>query len=255
MKYIIRFLYIIFFLLFIIKSILYSYTLLPLQFNKGETLIYDIRVFNIKVAEQKTIVKDIISLSNRQVYYIHTTIKTTPVINKLYKLKDIIETYIDVETFLPVLIKTKISEGKYKNNIIITIDHEKKIATYIDKYGKEDFEFKDHFLGLISLLYYIRVIKPLYNENMEFTIHNKREKQILKTRAKYTKKSIYIAALKKKTKCIKFEGLDDKKSNLLLTNDKYRIPFEFTSIKIPVASYGFIKFINKLKKYKKGKGN
>ena len=150
MKYIIKFLYIFFFLLFIIKSILYSYTLLSFEFNKGETLIYDITVFNIKVAEQKTVIKDIVSLSNRMVYYIYTTINTTPVIDKLYKLNDIIETYIDTETFLPVLIKTKISEGKYKNEITITIDNEKKIASYKDKYGKKNFKFTDHFLGLVS---------------------------------------------------------------------------------------------------------
>ena len=255
MKYVIKFLYVIFVLLFVIKSIIYSYTLLPLQLNKGETLIYDITVFNIKVAEQKTIIKDIVSLSNRQVYYIHTTIKTVPSINKLYKLNDTIELYLDVETLLPVLIKTKISEGKHKNNITITIDNKNKSAVYIDKYGKKIFKFKSHFLGLTSLLYYVRAIRASPNENIGFTIHNKRTKQIVRTQVKYIRTSKYIPALKRKVKSIKFEGKDNKQSNLWITHDKYRIHYEFTSIKIPVASYGYITFINKLKKYKKGKKN
>jgi len=251
MKYVMKFLHILLISLLFLLNNLYSYSLTPLQFKKGETLIYDITVYNIKVGEQITTVKDIVTLSNRQVYYIHTSIKTTKIIDKVYKLKDTIETYIDTETYLPILIKTKIREGKYKNDITIIIDNNNKIATYKDKYGKKIFEFEDSLFGLVSLIYYIRLIKPYQKEKINFTVHNKRRKQIVKTLAKYSADLTYISALKRKAKSIIYRGIEQK-SNIWITNDANRIPFKFTSIRIPVMSYGYITLLNKLRKYKKG---
>lgn len=249
----IKFILRIFIILNFLPISLFSYTNNKINFNIGEKFIYDITVFNIKVAQQKTYIKDIVTLSNREHYYIYTTIKTVPVISKIYKLNDIIETYIDKETLLPFIIRTKISEKNWKNRIFIRIDNKKKKVFYHDRFGKKYFKFRKHFFGLISLLYYARSIKAKHNERIDFNVHNKRKKNKIKTKWKYSKNKKFIPALKKKKKFIKLESVDDKNAELWLTNDKHRIPFKFISIKIPVVDYGFISIINTLKYYNKGK--
>ncbi len=217
MKYIYSVLHIIFFLFFITCSSAYSYSNIPMRFNKGEILKYDIKVFNIKVAEQRTVIKDIITLSNRKAYYIYTTIKTTPIISKIYKLDDVIETYLDTKTFLPILIKKKISEGNWKNNILINIDTTNKLVHYKDKKRKKIIKYNKPFFGLISIIYFFRTIQLLKDEIFEFSVLKKREMEIVKTKATDIKKRFKITSLNKKVKCKKYIGISNKKANLWIT--------------------------------------
>ncbi len=253
MKKIWKFLYIFLPLLFFTCSALFSYTNIPIRFDKGEVLKYDIKVINIKVAEQRSIIKDIITLSNREVYYIHTTIKTTPIIDKIYKLRNIIETYIDTKTFLPVLIKTKIIESKWNNDILIKIDNKNQKVFYSDKKYNGTVEFKKHYFGLVSILYFMRSLKLSPGKILEFSIHNKRKIQNIKTLATGIKKTYYIPSLNKKVICRKYEGIENNEANIWITEDKYRIPYKFSSIRIRIAGHGYITFINELKYYSKGR--
>ena len=238
--------------LIILSKSLYSYTNLKMFFHKGETLIYDIEILNIKVAEQKTIIKDILTIKNKKYYYIYTDVHTISPVNKIYHLNDIIETLVDVDAFLPILIRTKISEGNWNNIIIITIDDKKKKAVFKYKNKLKIIKFKDYCFDFISLLYYFRSIIPRENEKINFSIHNKSKLQDVTSEIKYINKEEYIPVLKKHVKVLEFQNLDKDKAELWLTNDESRIPYKIIPLEIKVASYGVIKMICILSYYNKG---
>ncbi|MDD5066575.1 MAG: DUF3108 domain-containing protein [bacterium] len=236
-----------------LNTLSYSATNFNTRFRKGETLIYDITAFNVKVAEQRTVIRDIVTLSNREVYHIHTEIKTIPSVDKIYHLHNIIDSYVDTGTLLPVLIKTRISEKKWKNETLLYFNRQDKTIYFKDKRGEKTFSYENEPLSLDTLLFYIRDLSPLPNGKVTFFLHNRNKIQKVTCYVKYIPLKSYIPGLKKKVRSIHYRSLNEKGAELWLTHDEYRIPYQFISIKIPVFHYGSISIINNLKYYRKGK--
>lgn len=240
--------YKIFFLIIFTISKSFSYEFTKPPFKVGEYLEYEIYALGIKVATQKMKIVKITNINERECYFIKTDIETIPAISKIYHLHDTIETYIDVNTVLPVLIITKIKEGKWRNDIKIEINQEEGYLIYSDIKGKKKLEFKGNIVGLDSILYFLRCIKPENNENLEFVISKKREIEYLKAKALLNYEKMYIKPLKKYVNTTYYMEIN-KNAFIWVTEDESRLPVRIKSIMIPIGDYGLISFINKLTKY------
>lgn len=239
------------------SSNLFAYELLkPVPFKVGETLEYDIEFLRIKVARQKSKVVKITNINNIPVYHIHTDIKAVPAISKIYNLHDIIDTYINTNTLLPVKIYTKVQEGKWRNLVNIMIDQDEEILYYKDKKVNKKIKFDGPLIGLDSALYFLRSIQPEKDETIKLAISKKREVDYVGAKVKSLKYKLSVTKqLDKKgyVYTIFYAQEGQKDVGMWVTNDARRIPVKLSSVIIPVGDYGSIKFISELIKYKEGK--
>lgn len=93
------------------------------SFSPGEELTYTVKYGFIKGGEGRFTVSDTI-VGGRKVNHITVAGKTTGVADVFYKVRDSYESFLDVETQLPVMSKRNISENKYRYNDVVTYDRE-----------------------------------------------------------------------------------------------------------------------------------
>lgn len=221
-----------------------------IPFKVGEYLEYEISAFGIKVATQKTKVVKITNISDKETFYIKTEIKTTPEISKIYFLHDVIESFIDTKTLLPIKIHTIIREGKWRNEIFIDIDQENQNLIYRDKKGEFKLNFNEKLVGLESVLFYLRVLNYSENDTLKLAVSKKREIIYIKAKVKQNYEKLYIKPLKREVNTIYYESEGGEKAGIWLTADEKRIPVKIKSVLIPIGDYGVISFVNKLVKYR-----
>jgi hypothetical protein len=131
-----------------------SKTLLPNTFYKeGEKLEYVLRYGFITGGTATLELKDSV-YDKVRLYHLKATAKTSGIADKIFKVKDIYESYFDKSTGLPLLAIQNIREGKTykyynevryyrKNNIVVS-----------SKSGLH--KVKDDMLDIVSAFYYIR---------------------------------------------------------------------------------------------------
>jgi hypothetical protein len=103
----------------------------------------------------------------KAVYHSKMLAKTTGIADKLYKVRDIYESFFDPETLLPIQSIRDINEGKYKKYNKVDYDHENLRVVNIDR---DTFEVGPDIRDMVSVFYYIR--------NMDFS--NMKEGDIIK---------------------------------------------------------------------------
>ncbi len=227
-----------------------GYTIKKAALSIGETFVYDISVFGAKVATEKIVVKSITNIKGFNCYFVYTTINTTPFVSSVYKVADEIYSYIDTNTLLPVLIKSRLNEGSWHNNIIIDIDINNKKVRYKDKRIDKIYRYKDKFLGLVSILFYIRQIIPESGEIISITVHNQRTIVPIQAETGYIKKRRFrINNRIKYYNILTFNSSDQSGAELWVTDDKLRLPVKLMSIKIPVFGVMYIRFKNTLREH------
>ncbi len=238
------------FLLFILTNINsgYSYKIHPITLKIGEKYYYNIYVLGAKVAAETITISKETNILSKKCYKIITLIKTTPFISEIYKVEDYIETYIEKNSLLPVLIHTKLHERKWENEIIIKINQEKKFLWYKDKKINKKFYFEHKLLGLVSILFYLKKITPEKGEIINLYVHNKRKVEKLITKVISTNEIIkaQINNKKKKFKVFHYKTINKNGAELWISNDKDRLPLKLISIKIPVFGDMSISIISHL---------
>ena len=99
------------FLFFISSFILFGKTI-PIRV--GETLLYKASFSGINAADASLHVMDKIAIENDSVYHVQFSAKSKGPIHYLFPINDIINLWLDSETFLPVKVQENISEGNFK---------------------------------------------------------------------------------------------------------------------------------------------
>ena len=134
------------------------------KFRSGEQFRYKIKVFGIHVGYQTMSFKGYRTLNGKRYLYAIADTRSLPFVEKTYryKLRDIIEVWMEPDTLLPVLIKKDIHEGGWKNKIRIIMDQKTQTAIYYDKRNKKGkrYKLRGPTLDLLSMIYYMRAQKP-----------------------------------------------------------------------------------------------
>lgn len=239
-------------LIVLLSSTLNAIERSSVPFKVGEYMEFEVRLFNRPVAIQKVWVKGIVEINGRKCYHIKADIETVKMVSMIYHLHDIANEYIDVETLLPVRIRTKIKEGSWTNTVKIDIDRKNKILHYRDtkKNKNKKIAYKGEVVGLISLLYYARTLKPKKKEKVKFTLSNGDKIQYIDTVVKDTKSKLYIKKLKKHFKSFLYRQLGGRNVALWISNDKRRLPIRMISVRLKLKGYGITNIEAWLRKYK-----
>ena len=136
-----------------------------IPFKIGESLQYYAEFNLVRVGEAKLKISEIEKINNIDSYHVNYYAKTKGLADRLFKIRDKIDIWIDKEEFFTHQLIKDINQGNYKNKINVKFDYKKSIATTSNKEVPIDFKARDSF----SLFYYLRTMPLKENEIMSFS--------------------------------------------------------------------------------------
>jgi hypothetical protein len=128
-------------------------------YRPGETLGYSLK-FGPVPAGHAEIVLQQTRYRNSQVYYAKATAQTIGLAEKLYSVKDVFESYFDINTSLPHKAIRNVKEGNYKSYCELYFNH--KDTSVFSTKTDSLYKTLPGILDILSFLYYLRDMDPAY---------------------------------------------------------------------------------------------
>ncbi len=130
----------------------------------GEKFTYRVLWNGIPIGEGAMEIKDIVTFNGRQAYNIIATAKSNDFLSKLYKVEDVIRSYVDTTELCTLRFEKHQREGRYKADEVTVFDQERHTGHYeslLNK-SKKDFKIPPKVQDLVSVFYYFRTldVKP-----------------------------------------------------------------------------------------------
>jgi len=131
-------------------------------FDINEKLEFSVNFNSINVGKAELNVNSLELINNKQTYLVSFLANTEGLADRLFKIRDSIELWIDEKEFYTHKVNKIINEGLYKKKTKITFNYDDSIAVINDNEKiKLPFRSWDPF----SMFYYLRTIQ-LMNENI-----------------------------------------------------------------------------------------
>ena len=102
----------------------------PKKLYVGERLVYSVRWLGIEVGRGEAEVKEIVTIRNRKTYHIVVEVKSAPILDWIYKVRDTHHSYIDVEKLHTLRYEKILKEGHYRADEEMDYDQEHHRAYY-----------------------------------------------------------------------------------------------------------------------------
>jgi hypothetical protein len=208
-------------------------------FKIGEKFTYKIHYGFIRAGTATMEVKNEITLNNRPCYHIQTTARSAAGFNFIYKVEDVVDSYLDKQGLFSWKFNKRLREGGYKADLLVDYFPQDSLAnvTFIRYKGRMKVYKQQNYtvkippftLDILASLYYTRTRKLEIGNSLFITNHD--NKKIYELEVKVYRKEI-IDTDAGKFECLlvepllKGEGLFKQKGSLKiwLTNDQYKIP-------------------------------
>jgi len=226
------------------SSIVKQDSIPPLPLVIGEKLTFKIRYGFIRAGTAEMKIMSQKDFEGQEAIHIQTTARSVPAFNWIYKVKDVLNIYVDAQTLMPIYMEKKLREGSYKADLFINYSFQDSIAKghflryrsdmSIKKEVKFDVPLKDKVYDVLTAFYYVRTQPLIVGEEIEVTAHEKQKVYDLQIKV-YRKEVIETEA--GKFRCLmvepllKGEGIFKQKGRLKIwmTDDEYKIPVQMTS--------------------------
>lgn len=221
----------------------------PSVYGPGEKMVFSISYGMITAGEGVLEVLGTTEFEGRTCYNIRSKATSNRFFTSIYKVRDKIISYIDVEDHTSRYFYKRLREGDYKKTVEITFDHQAGMARYAN--GKE-YPIVAGIQDVLSAFYYVRNLDLETGKVYHVPAHSSRKSYDLQVIV-HGMEEIEIDS--GKYKCfvvepiIQGEGLfkHEGKLTLYITDDKYRVP-ALIKTKVPVGSIDI-----SLKEYTPGK--
>ena len=198
----------------------------------GERLSFQGRWFGIPVGQGWIEVKGIVELDGHQVYHIEGQGFSNDVLSAFYPIRDVVHSYLDVETLRPLRFEKYQREGHYRADEIVTFDYLTMTATYrsLLNGSVKEIPLPPNMQDLISALYWFRA--QLLHAEQSLMLDLYTDEKIFQT-VIHVSPPFLLELLKRGTfPCVmvepaaSFKGLLVKRGRLwaYFTTDAYRIP-------------------------------
>ncbi len=127
-------------------------------FKVGEKLVYNVKLLGLPIADQELEVKEITEVDGYPTYLFISHTKGSDFLSLFLKVEDRIESFADLHTLYPRMIRMDINEGSHQEKVNILIDLESKVAVFKNLKKNKEWERKISypFLDMISLIYWLR---------------------------------------------------------------------------------------------------
>ena len=105
----------------------------PQKLYVGERLVYSVRWLGIEVGKGEAEVKEIATLRGRKTYHLVVHVRSTPILDWIYKVRDVHHSFMDVEKLHSLRYEKILREGHYRADEVMEYDQEKHSATYFSR--------------------------------------------------------------------------------------------------------------------------
>lgn len=105
-------------------------------FMPGEKLTFNLKWGNIGAGKAVLQVLPMTTLNGSPAYHFEMTARSTRTIDRIFRIRDRLESYADLKMTHSLLYTQKIREGGYRKDRVITFDWEKNELEYISNNGK-----------------------------------------------------------------------------------------------------------------------
>ena len=100
-------------------------------FTPGEKLMFDLTWGGIGAGEAVLTVLPLTTIEGTAAYHLELTARSTKTIDRIFRIRDRMESYADLKMTHSLLYREKIREGGYRKDRVITFDWKKNELTYI----------------------------------------------------------------------------------------------------------------------------
>ena len=140
-------------------------------FSPGEKLTFKLKWEMIPAGEAVLEVLPIETRNGTNSYHFVMTAKTTPFIDVFYKVRDRIDSYVDLDMTHSLLYTKNQKEGSHKREVSVYFDWAKNEATY-SNYGKKrkPISILPGSFDPLTVFYYFRLFKLQENSEIEIPI-------------------------------------------------------------------------------------
>ena len=222
-------------------------------FFPGEKLTFNIRYGFIKAGEAVMEVKDTVTVKDSiPAYHIITTAKSAKFFDGFYKVRDSVETFLDMKGLFSWKYKKQLREGSYKLDLLVDYDQHYGIANIerIRYHNKEPLEIRSqsafkldaptYVIDVLGAFYYVRTQELNLGEPVYISNHDNKKIYDLQV---IVQKRETIKVDAGKFRCIKIQprllgdAIFKQKGELWVwvTDDQYKIPVLMKS-KVAVGS-------------------
>ncbi|MFC1606913.1 DUF3108 domain-containing protein [Candidatus Latescibacterota bacterium] len=220
------------------------------SWSSGEHLTFELTYGFYKAGTATMAVLDTVNVNNGSCYHVQTTAHSNDFISKLYKVRDSVDTYIDIEGLFSRRFEKHLREGRYKSDRCVDFYHDRLIALNTkEKYALTEMPL--YVQDVLSSLYYVRTINLQIGRSVEVITYADGKVYPLKImvhkREKITVPAGTFNCLKVEP-FLQSEGIFKQKGKLTvwLTDDARKMPVQMKS-KVFIGSIA-----SKLVKYTDG---
>ncbi len=210
-------------------------------FSVGEKLRFKVRYGFVRAGTATMAVLKETEINERPVYHIQTTAESDAPFSWVFKVDDVVNSFIDKAGLFTWRFEKKLNEGNYKMDLHVDYFPADSLAKveYTRYKNKNDHQIYDvkvppFALDILAAFYYIRTIPLRIGDIISITNHDNKDVYNLEVHV-YMRETINTAAGEfrclKVEPLLKGEGIFKQKGRLLvwLTDDKYKIPVQMTS--------------------------
>lgn len=137
----------------------------PLPLPVGETLDYESHINLIPTGWGQLRLRSLVDLNGDSAYHIVFTARTNQVLDRIFKIRDKVETWIDARELFTRKFSKIVREGNYRQEFLATIDYKDSVVTV----GRQSFPIETELRDPYSLLYYLRTIPLKVGDLLAFT--------------------------------------------------------------------------------------
>jgi hypothetical protein len=177
-------------------------------------------------------------------------------VSRIYKVNNVIHTYVDARTLLPVKIERYIEEGLTKTHLVIDIDQaKKKVYFREDNKGDKVLDTKSAVYDTLAAMYKLRQIPIQPNGNLFMYILGSYEVGRLRARMEPKRsEEVKFMGRKKVLDVYPIKQVGGWEVEVLLTADQAKIPVKVTALKVNILGVGILALTGWLKEYDEGNG-
>lgn len=194
-------------------------------FNVGEKLSFDIYWEFVKVGSADLSINKILNYNNREVFEVESRVASNSIISSIYKVDNMVKSYIDAEGIYSHKLEKRLREGSYKADRLFLFDQENNIAISED----DTLEIPENCQDILSSFYYLRTLDLEVGKS--YDIPNYDNGKIYYLNVKVLKRQT-VRVPAGKFKCLvieptlKGEGLfkNEGRMKIYLTDDERKIP-------------------------------
>lgn len=216
-----------------------------LPFSPGERLTFQLKWGIIPAGEAVLEVLPTSVVDGKPAHHFSLTVNTYPLLDVIYKVRDHIDSYVDLDMTRSLLYKKKQHEGSTQRDIVVRFDWDKNEATYSNfNVAKPPVSIQPGSFDPLSIFYHARVRDLKLNTTIECPVTDG-TKSVMGQAAITKREILEINGVVYDTILIEpelkdiggvFKKSKNAKIELWLTVDERRIPVRIRS-KVAVGSF------------------